>query len=193
MHHPSSLIAFIVLLICAACGAAPNPDAGLELSDEQLNALIKNRHIVPNEDNGDAALAQLEAAYKTDSSQIDNVYNLAYMYTARCISDSSHSECPRALQYLTRVIGLQRDYRSGNAFYNRMLCYQHLGQYEAALADLNIFAEMHKNDEKPPVNFYYQKAVLLQQLGKIAEACAELKNAEKLDTTGLSDLMLPCK
>ena len=192
MHKQIPSVAFILLLICSGFQINTNNDGGLDLSDEQLQQLMKNRPTMPGENNGDAALLQLETAYQEDSSQIDNVYNLAYMYTARCIGDSTYICCPKALQYLNRSLVLSKNHRWGNAFYNRMLCYQHLGNYEAAIKDIDTYTELHKNDEKPLVNFYYQKAVLLQQSGKMKEACAELKNAAKLDTTGLGDLGLNC-
>ncbi len=185
------LIALIVLLILVACGRNPkNDEGGLELSEEQLKELMKRQMPKPGggQAGSDIALLQLEENYITDSSNIDNVYNLAYLYCSRCLADSSYSDCPKALQYLNRVTVLQHDYRRRNAFYNRGLCHQHMGNYSQALADIEVFAELHLKEDKPPVNFYLQKAIILHQWGKKEEACLELKNAAKVDSSAVSAL-----
>jgi tetratricopeptide (TPR) repeat protein len=164
-----------------------NADSGLELSDEQLKELLKKQR-PENNNQSDMALENLKTAYLKDSSNIDNVYNLSFMYCSKCLNDSSLSECPKAMRYLSRVIKLKPDYREGKAYYNRQLCEMRLGKFEAALEDINSFIELNKKNPKPAVNFYIQKAVILEKIGKKDEACKNLKLAEKLDTAGLSDI-----
>jgi len=164
-----------------------NADSGLELSDEQLKELLKKQR-PENNNQSDMALENLETAYQKDSFNIENVYNLSFMYCSKCLNDSSLSECPKAMQYLSRVIKLKPDYREGKAYYNRQLCEMRLGKFEAALEDINSFIELNKKNPKPAVNFYIQKAVILEKIGKKDEACKNLKLAEKLDTAGLSDI-----
>ena len=190
------LITLIIPIFLFACGGKKADDGGLNLTDEQLNEIMKRKPMTNNTNpgaNSDEAMLQLEASYQTDSSLLDNVYNLAFMYCSKCVSDSTMQSCPKAEQYLSRVIILKADHRQGKAYYNRALCLEHQGKYESALADLNKFIAMHSNNPKPPVNFYFQKAVLLHKMGRSPEACTELKKAEKIDTTGISGLGWSCK
>ncbi len=176
----------IVLAVSIISCGSNNNEGGLELSDEQLKEIMKRQAPITNPGQGDAALIQLEQYYQSDSSNIDNVYNLAFLYCGKCLSDSSFTECTKAEQYLNRVISLQKDYREGKAFYNISLCFKHQGKLEPALGALNSFIAINKDNPKPPVNFYIQKASILHELGRSQEACSEIKNAEKLDSTGLS-------
>jgi tetratricopeptide (TPR) repeat protein len=180
---------FISVALVACGGKKKSDDGGLELTDAQLKALMKQQPTAGGDPGqGEAALKQLEAAYQTDSSDIDNVYNLAFLHCGQCLNDSSFQACPKAEQYLSRVVVLKSDYREGKAFYNRYLCLQHRGALQPALEDLNSFIAINSKNPKPAVNFYLQKAALLQKMGKMSEACAELKKANKIDTIGLSSI-----
>jgi tetratricopeptide (TPR) repeat protein len=182
------LIFILPVLIFFSCGTKKSNDDGLELSDDQLKELMKKQPQISNPGSGDAALQQLELSYLSDSSNLDNVYNLAFLYCTKCVADTSFASCPKADQYLSRVIRLKADYRQGKAYYNRALCNEHQSKLEAALQDLNRFSEINANNSKPPVNYFLQKALLLKKMDRSREACAELKRAEKLDSTGISQV-----
>jgi tetratricopeptide (TPR) repeat protein len=181
-----TLLLLILLLI--ACGQKKSTDGGLELTDTQLKEIIKKQPQINNPGTGDAAMQQLEMSYQSDSSNLDNVYNLAFMYCNKCVADTSFVACPKAEQYLSRVIRLKADYRQGKAYYNRALCFEHQSKLDAALQDLNRFSELNANNSKPPVNYFMKKAMLLKKMDRNREACAELKRAEKHDTTGISQI-----
>jgi tetratricopeptide (TPR) repeat protein len=130
----------------------------------------------------------LEMSYQSDSSNLDNVYNLAFMYCNKCVADTSYVDCPKAEQYLSRVIRLKADYRQGKAYYNRALCYEHQSKFDAALQDLNRFSEINANNPKPPVNYFLKKALLLKKMDRSREACVELKKAEKLEKNSTAQI-----
>lgn len=184
------VIFFFTIISCSN----KKTDSGLELSDEQLNELIKNQKPV-NSNQSAMALDNLESDYQKDSSNIENVYNLSFMYCSKCLNDSSFNICPKAIQYLNRVVKLNPEYREGKAFYNRQLCAMHLGKYEAALEDINSFIELNKKNPKPAVNYFLQKAIILEKIGKIDEACKTLNLAKNIDTVGFSNLnwKISCK
>ena len=181
----------VLLLLSILSCTTKKSDSELELSDEQLNELIKNQR-TGKVNPSDMALEYLETAYLKDSSNIENVYNLSFMYCSKCMNESNFDDCSKAIQYLSRVITLKPDYREGKAFYNRQLCKFQLSNFESALEDLNSFIELNKKNPKPAVNYYLQKAVILEKIGKKEEACKSLKLAEKLDTSGLSDIKRSC-
>jgi tetratricopeptide (TPR) repeat protein len=178
---------FLILLL-SACGTKKTDEGSLDLSDAQLKELMKKQPQINKPGSGDAAIQQLELSYLSDSSNLDNVYNLAFMYCNKCVADSSYVDCPKAEQYLSRVIRLKADFRQGKAYYNRALCYEHQSKFDAALQDLNRFSEINANNSKPPVNYFMKKAMLLKKMDRNREACAELKRAEKLDSTGISQI-----
>jgi tetratricopeptide (TPR) repeat protein len=175
------LILALFVLLLYACGQKKSNDGGLELTDAQLTELMKKQPQINNPGTGNAAMQQLELSYLSDSSNIDNVYNLAFLYCTKCVADTSFESCPKAEQYLSRVIRLKADYRQGKAYYNRALCNEHQSKLEAALQDLNRFSELNANNSKPPVNYFLQKALLLKKMDRSREACYELKKAEKLE------------
>jgi tetratricopeptide (TPR) repeat protein len=181
-----TLCLFAFLLI--ACGQKKSNDGGLELTDAQLKELMKKQPQVNNPGTGDAAMQQLEMSYQSDSSNLDNVYNLAFMYCNKCVADTSYVDCPKAEQYLSRVIRLKADYRQGKAYYNRALCYEHQSKFDAALQDLNRFSEINANNPKPPVNYFLKKALLLKKMDRSREACVELKKAEKLEKNSTAQI-----
>ena len=174
-----NLLLLSILLI--ACGQKKSDDGGLELTDAQLKELMKKQPQMTNPGTGDAAMQQLEMSYMADSSNLENVYNLAFMYCNKCVADTSFVACPKAAQYLSRVIRLKADYRQGKAYYNRALCNEHQSNFDAALLDYNRFSEINANNPKPPVNYFLKKALLLKKMDKSREACVELKKAEKLE------------
>jgi tetratricopeptide (TPR) repeat protein len=180
---------FLIILAVLSILSCTNKktDSGLELSDEQLKELLKKQR-PENNNQSDMALENLETAYQKDSSNIENVYNLSFMYCSKCLNDSSFNICPKAIQYLNRVVKLKPEYREGKAFYNRQLCAMHLGKYEAALEDINSFIELNKKNPKPAVNYFLQKAIILEKIGKIDEACKTLNLAKNIDTVGFSNL-----
>lgn len=182
------LTLLLLILLITACGQRKPVDDPLNLTDAQLRELMKKQPQMNNPGNGDAAIVQLEMSYQEDSSNLDNVYNLAFMYCNKCVADTSFEACPRAEQYLSRVIRLRADYRQGKAYYNRALCFEHQSKFEQALQDLNRFSELNANNSKPPVNYFLSKAILLKKMDRNREACAELKRAEKLDSTGISQI-----
>lgn len=182
------LLYLLSLTILISCGPQNNNDGGLDLTDAQLKELMKRQPQIQNPEGGDAALVQLELNYQEDSSNLDNVYNLGFLYCGKCLNDSTYESCPKAEQYLGRVIRLKADYREGKSYYNRALCLEHQGNFEAALQDLNRFIELNAGKSKPPVNYFMQKAVLLKKMDRTEDACKELKKAEKLDSTGISTI-----
>lgn len=186
MKHLTFLL---LILLLSACGQKKSNDGGLELTDAQLKELMKKQpQLNNNPGSGDAALQQLETAYQTDSSNLDNVYNLAFMYCNKCVADTSFVACPKAAQYLSRVIRLKADYRQGKAYYNRALCNEHQSNLDAALLDYNRFSEINANNPKPPVNYFLKKALLLKKMERNREACVELKKAEKLEKNSTAQI-----
>ena len=185
MKHLTFLLLTLLLI---ACGQKKSNDGGLELTDAQLKELMKKQPQMTNPGTGDAAMQQLEMSYQSDSSNLDNVYNLAFMYCNKCVADTSFVACPKAAQYLSRVIRLKADYRQGKAYYNRALCNEHQSNLEAALLDYNRFSEINANNPKPPVNYFLKKALLLKKMERNREACVELKKAEKLEKNSTAQI-----
>lgn len=185
MLRATSLALLILLLM--SCNNQSN-DGGLELSDEQLKELMKKQPTMPGQSSGEEIMIQMEMAYQQDSSDLNNVYNLAFTYCGKCLESQEASNCKKAIQYLSRTIQLKPDYRKGKAYFNRQLCYQILGKQEEALADLNSFIPIHAKADTIEVNYFLAKADLLHQLERQAEACATLKEAYTLDTLGLSQI-----
>jgi tetratricopeptide (TPR) repeat protein len=185
MKHLTFLLLILLLL---ACGQKKSNDGGLELTDAQLKELMKKQPQMTNPGTGDEAMQQLEMSYLDDSSNIDNVYNLAFMYCNKCVADTSFVACPKAAQYLSRVIRLKADYRQGKAYYNRALCNEHQSNLDAALLDYNRFSEINANNPKPPVNYFLKKALLLKKMERNREACVELKKAEKLEKNSTAQI-----
>ena len=185
MKHLTFLLLTLLLI---ACGQKKSNDGGLELTDAQLKELMKKQPQMTNTGTGDEAMQQLEMSYLDDSSNIDNVYNLAFMYCNKCVADTSFVACPKAAQYLSRVIRLKADYRQGKAYYNRALCNEHQSNLDAALLDYNRFSEINANNPKPPVNYFLKKALLLKKMERNREACVELKKAEKLEKNSTAQI-----
>jgi tetratricopeptide (TPR) repeat protein len=185
MKHINILLLILLLI---ACGQKKSNDGGLELTDTQLKEIIKKQPQINNPGTGDAAMQQLEMSYQSDSSNLDNVYNLAFMYCNKCVADTSFVACPKAAQYLSRVIRLKADYRQGKAYYNRALCNEHQSNLDAALLDYNRFSEINANNPKPPVNYFLNKALLLKKMDRSREACVELKKAEKLEKNSTAQI-----
>jgi tetratricopeptide (TPR) repeat protein len=182
------LTLLLLTLLLIACGQKKSNDGGLELTDAQLKELMKKQPQMSNPGTGDAAMQQLEMSYQSDSSNLDNVYNLAFMYCNKCVADTSFVACPKAAQYLSRVIRLKADYRQGKAYYNRALCNEHQSNLDAALLDYNRFSEINANNPKPPVNYFLKKALLLKKMDRSREACVELKKAEKLEKNSTAQI-----
>jgi tetratricopeptide (TPR) repeat protein len=185
MKHLNILLLTLLLI---ACGQKKSNDGGLELTDAQLKELMKKQPQMSNPGTGLAAMQQLEMSYLDDSSNLENVYNLAFMYCNKCVADTSFVACPKAAQYLSRVIRLKADYRQGKAYYNRALCNEHQSNLDAALLDYNRFSEINSNNPKPPVNYFLKKAVLLKKMERNREACVELKRAEKLEKNSTAQI-----
>ena len=185
MKHLTFLLLALLLI---ACGQKKSNDGGLELTDAQLKELMKKQPQMSNPGTGLAAMQQLEMSYLDDSSNLENVYNLAFMYCNKCVADTSFVACPKAAQYLSRVIRLKADYRQGKAYYNRALCNEHQSNLDAALLDYNRFSEINSNNPKPPVNYFLKKAVLLKKMERNREACVELKRAEKLEKNSTAQI-----
>jgi len=185
MKHINILLLILLLI---ACGQKKSNDGGLELTDAQLKEMMKKQPRTNNPGTGEAAMQQLEMSYQEDSSNLDNVYNLAFMYCNRCLGDTSFVACPKAEQYLSRVIRLKAAYRQGKAYYNRALCNEHQNKLEAALSDFNRFSELNANNSKPPVNYFLNKALLLKKMDRSREACVELKKAEKLEKNSTAQI-----
>ncbi len=179
---------FFILILCGAC-IQKNSEESLNLTEDQLKKIILNRPTMPTQ-NSDEILIKLEENYKIDSSNIENVYNLAFIYCTRCLQNinSDTLNCLSANRYFQRVKNLDRNFRDGKAFYNSHLCYKKIGNRDAALVDLNIFIKKNMNNRAIGVNFYLQRADLYYESGKINEACQDLKYALKLDTIGLYKL-----
>lgn len=185
MKHLTLLLLALLLI---ACGQKKSNDGGLELTDAQLKELMKKQPQMTNQGTGDAAMQQLEMSYQSDSSNLENVYNLAFMYCNKCVADTSFVACPKAAQYLSRVIRLKADYRQGKAYYNRALCNEHQSNLDAALLDYNRFSEINANNAKPAVNYFLKKALLLKKMDRSREACVELKRAEKLEKNSTAQI-----
>ena len=185
MKHLTFLLLALLLI---ACGQKKSNDGGLELTDAQLKELMKKQPQMSNPGTGLAAMQQLEMSYLDDSSNLENVYNLAFMYCNKCVADTSFVACPKAAQYLSRVIRLKADYRQGKAYYNRALCNEHQSNLDAALLDYNRFSEINSDNPKPPVNYFLKKAVLLKKMERNREACVELKRAEKLEKNSTAQI-----
>ncbi len=186
MLRATSLALLILLLMSVSCKQQSSNDGGLELTDEQLKALMKKQPTMPGQSSGEEIMIQMEMAYQQDSSDLNNVYNLAFTYCGKCLGSQDPGNCNKAIQYLSRTIQLQPDYRKGKAYFNRQLCYQVLGKHEQALADLNSFIPIHAKADTIEVNYFLAKANVLHQLERQEEACATLKKAYTLDTLGLS-------
>jgi tetratricopeptide (TPR) repeat protein len=189
MLRATSLALLILLLMSSvSCKNQSSDDGGLELSDEQLKELMKKQPTMPGQSSGEEIMIQMELAYQQDSSDLNNVYNLAFTYCGKCLESQDAANCNKAIQYLSRTIKLKPDYRKGKAYFNRQLCYQVLGKHAEALADLNSFIPIHAKADTIEVNYFLAKANVLYQLERRDEACATLKEAYSLDTLGLSQI-----
>ncbi len=183
------------MLILSSCNSK-NEDDSLNLSNEQLKNLIRKNPSLSAQNQNDAIL-KLEENYQKDSNDILNVYNLAFMKCTNCLQGNSSNsiDCIDALKYFQRVKKTNKFYRDSKAFYNSYLCYKKMEKQEEALKELDVFIKDNQNKDKIQVNFYLQRAELLNELGRNAEACDDLKRALKFDTTGYFTLKnkIPCK
>ena len=186
---------FCILLYFVSCNFNDDKDA-LNLSNEQLKEIIRKKTPTPEQNHNDAIL-KLEENYQKDSNDLLNVYNLAFMKCTNCLQgvSSETKNCMDALTYFQRVKKINKFYRDSKAFYNSYLCYKKMEKQEEALKELDVFIKNNQNKDKIQVNFYLQRAELLNELGRNAEACDDLKRALKFDTMGYFTLInkIPCK
>jgi tetratricopeptide (TPR) repeat protein len=187
---------WILFLICCVACQPKKSDEGLNLTDEQLKEILRQNSSTPVQNSGDI-IYKLEENLKIDSTNLENLYNLAFVYCTKCLQDLKIDtlSCIKAIQYFQKVKNLDKNYRDAKAYYNSHLCYKKMGNRESALENMNIFVENNLNNKTLRINIFLKRAELYIELGRREEACRDLKNALKSDTTGyykLSD-KISCK
>lgn len=169
----------VLMLFLTACtsnnkGEQKIGDDGFpEFSEEQLQEMMKNhpqaqQQISPQESEN-KIMEKMEAFLEKNPSDISTNYNLAKLYYQKYMKDSLLDACKKAMTHYTKVIDLQTDYEEGRPYYNRMLCYLNINQYDAALEDLDRFVSI--NQERTAVNHESMRAEILFQKGDKATAC----------------------
>ena len=176
---------FLLMLFLTAC--SPNnknepkigEDGFPEFSQEQLQDMIKNnpqaQQQMLNKKADEEIMKKMETTVENNPTDISANYGLAKFYHQKYMKNKSAELCEKAIASYTKVINLQADYQEGRSYYNRMLCYMSLDEYDAALSDLNQFITI--NQDRTPVNYESMQAEILFQQGNEAAACTAYQTA----------------
>jgi len=173
----------LLMLFLTACTSNNKDEQNIgedgfpDFSEEQLQAMIKNKTQTqkqlppqePTQESTDQMIQTMEEFLEKNPSDISTNYNLAKLYYQKYTQDNLPTTCQKATSFYTKIIELQADYEEGRPYYNRMLCYLHLSEYDAALSDLDRFIAI--NQGRTPVNHESMRAEILFKKGEKAAAC----------------------
>ncbi len=154
-----------------------------EFSQEELQQMIQNSpqaqmQMAQHQNSSDDLINKIEELLQQEPNNIEHNYNLAKLYYQKFMQDKSEQNCTKAIQGYSKAIQLQPDYELGKPYYNRMLCYTQIGNWEAALEDINQFEAINKGQTK--VNYWAMRADILYHLDKKEAACVEYQKAHKV-------------
>lgn len=172
------LFFMFTLTACHSASTTEDKDEFPEFSQEQLDQMLRNQAMAnstPQQVTLPQLIAQMEASLAQQPSDTTLLYDLAGMHYQQYTQDSSTQSAQRSVAYYTEVINLDPDFREGRAYYNRMLSRLVLGDYEAALTDIDRFVVI--NAGQTPVNYPAMQAELLYLKGDEAAACAKFLEA----------------
>lgn len=165
-----------LMLFLTACHSNDKEDSGddfPEFSEEQLQEMLKNhpKNQANQVKSTEAIIEQMETLLLQDPNNLTTHYNVAKLYHQQFAKDSLEKNCLKAIEHYSHVINQDASYEKGHAYYNRMLCYLHTKQLEAALEDIDHFVEV--NQKRTPVNYKIMRAEILYQQGKKQAACED--------------------
>jgi tetratricopeptide (TPR) repeat protein len=150
-----------------------------EFTQEQLREMIKNNTPAQQQSSPKASteemVQKMEEFLEKNPTDISTNYTLAKLYHQKYMQDSLADFCKKSISFYSQVIDLQPDYEEGRPYYNRMLCYMNVAQYDAALSDLENFLKI--NQGRTPVNHESMRAELLFQKGDKSAACLTYQTA----------------
>lgn len=171
---------FLFMLILTACqSGTTTDDTGLELSQEQLDALLRNQSPkAPQQVSLEQIITQMESSLAMHPRDTSTLYQLARVYYDKYTEDSSAATLQKSINYYSQVIQLDPTYEKGHSYYNRMLAQLAKGDYPAALADIDAFVKA--NQGRTRVNYVAMQAEILYQNGQLEQACKAFAKAQTL-------------
>ncbi|MCP4438448.1 MAG: hypothetical protein GY810_05845 [Aureispira sp.] len=185
---------YILCLSCfvLACNQGQPKDDFPDFTDEQLNKMLKSSpeyHKTLQEQqqqsSTNALLNDLEKRYQEDTSNINTTFAYAHQLCLQCIRAKT-KYCTESIRLFTQVIDQDADFKEKKPYYNRMLCYKQLKEYEKASEDIAVFVEYYA--PKPIVNHYAVQAELFYLQGDSIQACQVMQKAYQIDSLPFDSL-----
>lgn len=167
----------LFLTACASDSPKMGEDGFPEFSDEDLQNMLKNnpeyQSKMAQQEGNEQIIQKMEELLAQNPNDLASNYNLAKLYQQKPNKDST--TCQRAIDLYSKIITVNPEYEKGHAFYNRMLCYFEIKNFDAALKDIDNFAKINKNQTR--VNYLSKRAEILFEKGEKDKACAVFKAA----------------
>lgn len=160
------------LLLFIPCIAFSQNDYD-QLVKEGLN-LLKQEKIA-------LALDKYNQAYLLDSSRVEANYGLGVGYAYFC--HTYLKDCNKSIFFLDKSIKIDNSYR--NSYKNRGGIKMAIKEYEAAIEDFNMAIKLNPKESSN----YLGKATVFEKMGRLNEACKNLKKAAELGNPTASQIL----
>lgn len=189
LRFATLLFSLILFLTACTSGEKPQEEEEFpEFTSEQLQEMIKNSPQAQaemrkaqqaeqgkQEPNNQEMIEQLEQLVQENPNDPGQWYYLAKLYYKDYNRTQGTGKLDKAIKAYSEVIKQAPTHEKGHAYYNRMLCYWKEGKLEVALADLEQFVQVNK--DQTPVNHAAMKAQLLYEQENLEAACAAYQTA----------------